>query len=149
MDASYTGKFRLYRKSDWAKLPAMRWAIKSLIVRYGTTVLYGQPKIGKKSFIGISMACAVATGKDWCGFATRPAKVLYIVGEGFYGILRRQAAWEKLHGCLAGDNLCYLRVPVNFFEPLEVNAAIQALKDQGFEPDFINVRGLAHTDNVP
>lgn len=36
--ADYTGKFRLYRKSDWAKLPAMRWAIKSLVV-----VLYGLP----------------------------------------------------------------------------------------------------------
>jgi RecA-family ATPase len=68
--ADYTGKFRLYRKSDWAKLPALRWAIKSLIVRHGTTVLYGLPKIGKKSFIGISMACALAIGKDWCGFAT-------------------------------------------------------------------------------
>ena len=26
----------------------MRWLIKSLIVRHGTTILYGQPKIGKK-----------------------------------------------------------------------------------------------------
>jgi RecA-family ATPase len=129
----------------WAKLPAMRWAIKSLIVRHGTTVLYGLPKIGKKSFIGISMTCALATGKDWCGFATQPAKVLYIIGEGFYGILRRQAAWEKLHGCLAGDNLRYLRVPVNFFEELEVDAAIKALKDQGFEPDFIVIDTLARS----
>ena len=143
--ADYTGKFRLCRKSDWAKLPAMRWAIKSLVVRYGTTVLYGLPKIGKKSFLGVSMGCALATGKDWCGFATQPAKVLYIVGEGFYGILRRQAAWEKLHGCLAGDNLRYLRVPVNFFEELEVDAAIRALKEQGFEPDFIIIDTLARS----
>ena len=65
------------------------------------------------------------------------SKSLYVVGEGFYGILRRQAAWEKLHGCLAGDNLRYFRVPINFFNEIEVNAGLKALKDQGFEPDFI------------
>ena len=145
MGSDYTGKFRLYRKSDWAKLPAMRWLIKSLIVRHGTTILYGQPKIGKKSFIGISMACAIATGKLWCGFATQQAKVLYVVGEGFYGILRRQAAWEKLHGCLAGDDLRYFRVPINFFNELEVDVGLKALKDQGFEPDFIVIDTLARS----
>jgi hypothetical protein len=145
MGADYTGKFRLYRRSDWEKLPAMRWLIKSLIARHGTTILYGQPKIGKKSFIGISMACAIATGKQWCGIPTQKAKVLYVVGEGFYGILRRQAAWEKLHGCSVGDNLRYFRVPVNFFSEVEVIAALKALKDQGFEPDFIVIDTLARS----
>jgi hypothetical protein len=54
MGDHYTGKFRLYRKSDWAKLTGMRWLIRGLIVRHGTTLLYGQPKIGKKSFIGMT-----------------------------------------------------------------------------------------------
>lgn len=98
MSADYTGKFRLYRKSDWAKLPAMRWLIKDLVPLHGTTLLFGQPKIGKKSFIGISQACAAATGKDWCGHATRKTKVLYVVGEGFYGILRRQSAEGRTSG---------------------------------------------------
>lgn len=142
---SYSGKFRLFRKDEWSKLPAMRWEIKDLVPLHGVTLLFGQPKIGKKSFIGISQACAVATGKDWCGHKTRKGKVLVVVGEGFYGILRRQAAWEKAHGHSAGDNLRYLRVPVNFFSAEDVKAALDALKEQGFVPDFIVIDTLARS----
>jgi RecA-family ATPase len=104
--ADYSGKFRLFRKDDWAKLPAMRWQIKDLIPLHGVTLLFGQPKVGKKSFVGISLACAVAAGVDWCSHETQKGEVLYVVGEGSYGILRRQAAWEKAHGCSA-DGLRY------------------------------------------
>jgi hypothetical protein len=142
---SCSGKFRLFRKDDWAKLPAMRWQITDLVPLHGVTLLFGQPKLGKKSFIGISQACAVATGKDWCGHKTRKGKVLVVVGEGFYGILRRQAAWEKVHGCSVGDNLRYLRVPVNFFSADDVKAALEALKEQGFVPDFIIIDTLARS----
>jgi hypothetical protein len=145
MGNDYTGKFRLHRRSDWAKLPAMRWLIKDVLVRHGTTLLYGPPKIGKKSFVGVSMACAVAAGKPWCGFETRRAKVLYVVGEGFYGVLRRQAAWEMLQHCLVGDNLRYLRVPINFFNSAEVQESLKALKDQDFKPDLIVIDTLARS----
>ena len=140
---SYSGKFRLLCKDDWPKLPAMRWQIKDLVPLHGVTLLFGQPKIGKKSFIAISLACAVAAGQDWCGHKTQKGKVLYVVGEGFYGILRRQAAWEKLHGCSA--ELRYLRAPVNFSSADDVKTALKALKAQGFEPDFIVIDTLARS----
>jgi hypothetical protein len=140
----YPEKFRLYQKNDWKKLPGMRWFIKTLVPRHGVTLLFGEPKIGKKSFLGTAMACAVTTGKDWCGFPTSKAKVAYVVGEGFFGILRRQAAWEKLHGEV-GDNLRYLRVPINFFNKADVEAALVALKAQGFQPDFIVIDTLARS----
>ena len=53
---SYSGKFRLYRLSEFPALPAMRWFIKGLVPRYGITLLYGEAKIGKKTFVGMSMA---------------------------------------------------------------------------------------------
>lgn len=62
---SYSGKFRLFQLSDFPKLPAMRWFIQNLVPRYGITLLYGEPKeAGKKTFAGISMACAIATATD-------------------------------------------------------------------------------------
>jgi hypothetical protein len=131
---NYSGKFRLYRSDDWAKLPAMRWQIKDLVPLHGVTLLFGQPKIGKKSFIGVSQACAVAAGKDWCGHETLQGNVLYVVGEGFYGILRRQAAWEKAHGCSVNGSLRYLRAPVNFSNADDVGAALKALKAKASIP---------------
>ena len=124
---NYSGKFRLYRRDDWTKLPAMRWQIQNLVPLHGVTLLFGPAKVGKKSFVSISMACAVATEKDWCGYPTRKGKVLYVVPEDFYGILRRQEAWEITHSCKAGDNLRYLRVPVNFADKDDVKAALEAL----------------------
>jgi hypothetical protein len=142
---SYSGKFRLFRKDDWTKLPAMRWQIQDLVPLHGVTLLFGPAKIGKKSFISISMAGAVAAEKDWCGYTARKGKVLYVVPEDFYGILRRQEAWEITHGCKAGENLRYLRVPVNFSDKDDVKAALDALEAQGFVPDFIVIDTLARS----
>jgi hypothetical protein len=138
----YSGKFRLYRLSDFPKLPAMRWFIQGLVPRHGSTLLFGEAKIGKKTFLGISIACAIATGTEWCGFPTVKAKVLYIGGEDFFGLLRRQAAWEQLHGIKAGDGLQFLRLPINFYDKDEVETALAALKTQGFEPDFVVIDTL-------
>jgi hypothetical protein len=139
---SYSGKFRLYQSSDFPKLPAMRWFIKGLVPRHGITLLYGEAKIGKKSFVGISMACAIASGTDWCGFPTIKGKVLYIGGEDFFGLLRRQAAWEQLHGIKTDDGLKFLRLPINFYNKDEVEIALEALKAQGFIPDFVVIDTL-------
>src|SRR5262249_11215790 len=34
-------------------------------------------------------------GGPWCGFSTRKLRVLYVGAEGFFGLLRREAAWSK------------------------------------------------------
>jgi AAA domain len=137
------GKFHLYCKSDWATLPDPGWLIKDIIVRDGITLLYGPPK-NKKSFIALSMACAIAAGKPWCGFETRKSRVLYICAEGFFGILQREAAWQKMHGPVA-DHLQYFRRPINFFNPIDVTQAFEDLKAQGFKPDFIVIDTLARS----
>ncbi len=51
-----------------------------------------------KSFIAVCIGCAVATGKEWNGQATRKGAVLYLAGEGRNGIKRRVAAWCKVNG---------------------------------------------------
>src|SRR5262249_18375616 len=56
--------------------------------------LFGAAKNGK-SFVAISIACAVMAGVPWCGFSTRKLRVLYVGAEGFFGLLRREAAWSK------------------------------------------------------
>lgn len=55
------------------------WAIKG--VAGGLTVLWGEPKNGK-SFVALSMALAVATGKPWFGNPVRQGAVIYVAAEG-------------------------------------------------------------------
>ena len=139
----YTGKFKLYKLSDFKKLAATRYVIKTLVVKDGINVLFGEAKVGKKSFTGISMGCAVATGREWAkAFATEKMSVLYVAAEGFHGLLRRQAAWEKLNGAICGDNLQFVKVPINLFNEDDVKEALAALKAQDFKPGFVVIDTL-------
>ena len=132
--------FRLWQRSDFPKLPAMRWAVKDLIVLGGITLLFGAAKNGK-SFVAISIACAVMAGVPWCGFSTRKLRVLYVGAEGFFGLLRREAAWSKVRSVAV--ELQYFRRPINFLDIASVAAALAALKRQGFVPDLIIIDTLA------
>jgi hypothetical protein len=139
----YTGKFKLYKLSDFKKLAATRYVIKTLVVKDGINVLFGEAKVGKKSFTGISMGCAVATRKPWANaFPTEQMPVLYVAAEGFHGLLRRQAAWEKLNGATCGDNLQFVKVPINLFNKDVINEALAGLKAQGFKPGFVVIDTL-------
>jgi hypothetical protein len=134
--------FRLWQRRDFAKLPATRWAVKNLVVLGGVNLLFGAPKNGK-SFVAVSFACAVQAGVPWCEFSTRKLKVLYVATEGFYGLLRREAAWSKLHRVAV--ELRYFRVPINFFDLNSVTAALEALKSQDFIPELIIIDTLARS----
>jgi hypothetical protein len=120
----------------------MRWAVKDLVVLGGVTLLFGAAKNGK-SFVAISIACAVTAGVPWCGFPARKLRVLYVGAEGFYGLLRREAAWSQVHG--VDIELHYFRRPINFFDIVSVTAALAALKRQGFVPDLIIIDTLARS----
>jgi hypothetical protein len=56
-----------------------RWSIDG--IASGLTLLWGGPGVGK-SFLAISMAVSVATGRPWIGRRTCQGPVVYIAGEG-------------------------------------------------------------------
>lgn len=58
--------------------------------------LTGQPG-SMKSFVALSMACAVAAGHPWMGFPVTQGDVWYMVAEGAHGVRPRLRAWEKTH----------------------------------------------------
>jgi hypothetical protein len=51
-----------------------------------------------KTFVALEWALHVATGRPWRGHAVEAGRVLYIAGEGHYGIAKRVRAWEEHHG---------------------------------------------------
>jgi hypothetical protein len=70
------------------------WLIDKCIERGTVTSIFGAAKSGK-SFIAIDMACAVASGRTFYGYETKPATVLYLAGEGFTGVGRRIKSHEQ------------------------------------------------------
>lgn len=71
-----------------------------------------------KTFLGLDWLASIATGQPWLGHQTEQAKVLYIVGEGLYGLDTRLNAWEHANNGgqpIGDDQLTIRRVPVNLF----------------------------------
>ena len=70
------------------------WLIQDVCEKESLMCVFGKPKSGK-SFIAISMACAIAKGKNFYGNKSYKAPVLYVCGEGQRGVKRRLAAWQQ------------------------------------------------------
>lgn len=88
--------------------------------------IYG-PSGSYKSFLAVSWACHIASGKRWAGRRVTAGSVLYVVGEGGIGVPRRIRAWENLYNggeCLT--NLYLVNRPVFPVRSEEVNQVILA-----------------------
>lgn len=97
---------------------ASQYLIKGLLPAECTSSIYG-PSGSYKSFLAISWACHIATGKSWDGRRVEKGAVIYVVGEGGTGVPRRIKAWENTHGDAAA-NLCCVNQPVFVAAPLQV-----------------------------
>lgn len=82
----------------------VEWSIKHWIPRQGQWLLYGPSGVGK-SFLALSIACSIAHGLEWFGNKTKQGYVVYLAGEGNYGMRSRIAAWSKYNGVSGVDNL--------------------------------------------
>ena len=73
-----------------------QWLIEGILESGTLGMLYGAPASGK-SFLALDMGACVATGLDWHGNKVQQGGVLYFVGEGLQGIIRRKEAWSIFH----------------------------------------------------
>jgi hypothetical protein len=63
--------------------------------------LIGKPG-SYKSFVALSLAASVGSGKDWLGRPVRQGLVVYLVAEGLSGTTLRVAAYERQYGPMDG-----------------------------------------------
>lgn len=107
----------------------MQWLIKGLIPHKALTFIHAPPKTGK-TFIAVSLACSIATGRDFLGLPVRNrGTVLYVAGEGVANLSKRFDGW-----CRAND-VPPESVPVSLAEraytlpdeAADISADIQAL----------------------
>lgn len=78
------------------------WAIRGALG--GLTVLWA-PYASYKTFLAISMAVAVASGRPWFGRPVRQGPVLYIVGEGGTELFKRRLSAAAAESALSLKDL--------------------------------------------
>lgn len=100
---------RLLRRSGLASLPPVEPLVKNALSLRSASVVVGATGVGK-TFTVLGLACAVATGTDWLGRPTMRTPVLYVVGEGAYGLDARITAWEQENGISVSDDDLAFRV---------------------------------------
>jgi len=114
------------------------FVIKGLIPECSFVSIYG-PSGSYKSFLALDWACHIATGKDWDGHKVKQGAVLYVAGEGGFGVTQRIRAWELKHQVTSLDNLARLPAPIfpadndQISTMIEYCREIEAKTDQGLK----------------
>lgn len=105
--------FKLLKDTDLADMefPEQNWLIDNILYSEGFCFLYGAEGTGK-SFVAMSIAKAVATGKDWLNqfHVPSPQNVLVLDKENPLSMLQRRS---RGLGSIS-DNIYYLKYPELF-----------------------------------
>ncbi|MDX6307182.1 MAG: hypothetical protein QOI06_228 [Nocardioidaceae bacterium] len=104
-------------RADLRNLPQVEPLIADVLPRHTYCILSGRDH-SFKSFTALDWGCCLATGKAWQHHVVEPIRVLYIVGEGAYGIANRIDAWEHYHEHpIDPDALTIRRTALNMHNP--------------------------------
>ncbi|WP_139338061.1 AAA family ATPase [Micromonospora avicenniae] len=101
-------------RSDLDALPDPEPLIEGMLT-YRSAVLMVGATGTNKTFSALGMACSVATGRPWLGHRVAlTGPVVYVVGEGAFGLKNRIAAWEEHNGTtVPPDRLLFLLRPAS------------------------------------
>lgn len=87
----------LHSLDELDALPPVQPLVDGLLYSNSLAQLAGEPG-SFKSFIGVGMACAVASGRPWCGHQVSEAgNVVYVAAEGAAGLAARVKAWCEVN----------------------------------------------------
>lgn len=122
-------RFNLLSDDDLCKLPPQQWRVKKVLPVTGLAAVFGASGSGK-SFLVIDMAQAIAAGRDWFGFKSKPCNVLYCALEGEGGIAGRVSAYRAHHG-ETSPNVRYMADPFNLLGHGDIAGLADAIKATG------------------
>ena len=113
-------------------------------------VAYGASGCGK-SFLVLSLLLSVATGNPWFGHTVQKGPVLYVAGEGLFGLPARIRAWigqfpadtREALGAELRKNLRVLGTGLSFFAPEEFERFLALVQELPDAPAAIAVDTLA------
>ena len=126
------------RATSFLTEPApMEWVIKHWFPTQSVSMIYGESGVGK-SFVALDMACSIAAGLQWQGIKTKQGVVVYLAGEGNYGIRQRIASWCKEHNVSSLDNLLISNKPIDLDGAGAAIKVLEATRDLTSE-DVVSV----------
>jgi hypothetical protein len=136
--------FRLLTVGDLARLPAPAFLLENFLPVGAFSVLYG-PAGGFKTFLALSWALCVATGRSWYGKQARRGPVLYITPEGVGGLLARVRAWQEDCGERADPSVVFLPEALNLLDPATVAKGRRTVLAMPEPPVLIVIDTLARS----
>jgi hypothetical protein len=124
-----TQEYYFTRATSYLGQPApLKWIIKGWMPDSAVSMVYGESGVGK-TFITLDMACHIAAGMQWHGHKTKAGLVVYMAGEGNYGIRQRVTAWCKAHGVQTLDNLLISNKAIDVDSPAAAAQIINAVRE--------------------
>lgn len=137
--------YYLTRATSLIAQPApLRWLINGWLPAEGLSMIYGESGAGK-TFVALDLACHIVAGKDWSGKRTKKGVVVYLAGEGHYGLRLRIASWARHH---LPDNLDGLLVSsrgIDLDAPGGAEQIIRAVREITDEPIALIIIDTLHT----
>ena len=129
--------YHLEQASGWLAQPALpSWIIKNWLPDSGLAMLFGPSGAGK-TFCALDMAASIASGRAWHGHRVSQGSVIYLAGEGHYGLRMRVAAWAQQHGPEGLENLYISNRGIDLDAPQAAAEVIRAIKEPA--PDNVSL----------
>jgi len=121
--------YHLEQASNWLAQPALpSWLIKGWLPDSGLAMLFGPSGAGK-TFAALSMAASIASGRAWHGHKVAQGSVIYLAGEGHYGLRMRVAAWAQANGPEGLEHLYISNRGIDLDAPQAAAEVIRAIRE--------------------
>ena len=122
--------------------PDPEWLIEGWLQEGAFVDHYG-PSDSGKSFVAISMACAIAGVTNWLHHPTKHGDVVYVYAEGGVGMSKRVRAWCHAHNQCFPGRLRGIPHPINVLNKGTIDALVTKIKAAKLKPVLIVLDTLA------
>jgi hypothetical protein len=140
--SSQESRFKLQSFNEILNLPDPEFLIEGMLVKDAFAVIFGPSGVGK-TFLGLSIAFAVATRTSWNGKAVNGGPVVYVSAEGRAGLKDRSRALQQHNEWSDEPPFSFVTEPVNFLDQAQIIELINEIKKIAHEPALIIVDTLA------
>ena len=144
---SRRARFSFAPVGDLLKTPEQaKWLLRGYLQPDSLSMLFGDPGAGK-SLLALDWAACIATGREWHGQPVRQGAVIYLAGEGHFGIRRRFKAWAIHNNCeaeLADSPLFVSEYGAALTKMTSVKAVVEAVDEiaETHRPELIVIDTL-------